>query len=57
MICTEAWSQQGCDIPDINIVVQWKLPVIFQNPVQCAGRAARGRGRPGLAVLNVERTA
>ncbi|KAH9913599.1 P-loop containing nucleoside triphosphate hydrolase protein, partial [Fomitopsis serialis] len=56
MICTEA-AGMGCDIPDIDVVVQWKLPVTFSNFVQRAGRAARGRGRHGLAVLIVERTA
>ena len=48
---------QGCNIPDIDIVVQWKLPKTFSNWVQRAGRAARGKGRSGLAVLLVEPSA
>ncbi|KAH9836597.1 P-loop containing nucleoside triphosphate hydrolase protein [Rhodofomes roseus] len=56
MVCTEA-AGMGCDIADIDVVVQWKLPGTFSNFVQRAGRAARGRGRQGLAVLIVERTA
>ncbi|KAH9842930.1 P-loop containing nucleoside triphosphate hydrolase protein [Rhodofomes roseus] len=56
LVCTEA-AGMGCDIPDIDIVVQWKLPATFSNFIQRAGRAARGRGRRGLAVLIVERSA
>ncbi|KAJ3479948.1 hypothetical protein NLI96_g8696 [Meripilus lineatus] len=56
MVCTEA-AGMGCDIPDIDIVVQWKLPRTFSNWIQRAGRAARGRGRTGLAILLVERSA
>lgn len=37
--------------------MQWKLPAKFSHFIQRAGRAARGRGRTGLAVLLVERTA
>ncbi len=48
---------QGCNIPDIDRVVQWKLPATFSNWIQRAGRAARGRGRTGLAVLLVEKSA
>ncbi|KAH9915831.1 P-loop containing nucleoside triphosphate hydrolase protein, partial [Fomitopsis serialis] len=56
MVCTEA-AGMGCDIPDIDVVVQWKLPSTFSNFIQRAGRVARGRGRTGLAVLIVERSA
>ncbi|KAH9912363.1 P-loop containing nucleoside triphosphate hydrolase protein [Fomitopsis serialis] len=56
LVCTEA-AGMGCDIPDIDIVVQWKLPSTFSNFIQRAGRVARGRGRTGLAVLIVERSA
>ena len=38
-------------------VVQWKLPQTFSHWIQRAGRAARGQGRSGLAVLLVERSA
>ena len=48
---------QGCNIPDIDIVVQWKLPSSISSFVQRAGRAARGHGRTGLAVLLVEKSA
>ncbi|KAF6759687.1 P-loop containing nucleoside triphosphate hydrolase protein [Ephemerocybe angulata] len=47
------YREAGCNIPDIDIVVQWKLPASF---VQRAGRAARGSGRTGLAVLLVEKS-
>jgi superfamily II DNA helicase RecQ len=48
---------QGCDIPDIDFVVQWKAPASTSSWVQRAGRAARAPGREGLAVLLVEKTA
>jgi len=38
-------------------VVQWKLPSSVSSFVQRAGRAARGYGRTGLAVLLVEKSA
>lgn len=37
--------------------MQWKLPSTISSFVQRAGRAARGAGRTGLAVLLVERSA
>lgn len=37
--------------------MQWKLTKTFSNWIQRAGRAARGRGRTGLAVLLVEPSA
>lgn len=39
------------------VVVQWKLPPTLSSFVQRAGRAARGLGRSGLAVLLVEKAA
>lgn len=48
---------QGCDIPDVDIVVQWKAPENLSSWVQRAGRAARGDGRQGLAVMIVEKSA
>lgn len=48
---------QGCNIPDIDIVVQWKLTTSVSAFVQRAGRAARAAGRTGLAVLLVEKSA
>ncbi|KZV63276.1 P-loop containing nucleoside triphosphate hydrolase protein [Peniophora sp. CONT] len=56
MICTDA-AGMGCNIPDIDVVVQWKLPGKLSSFVQRAGRAARGPGRIGLAVLLVEPSA
>ncbi|KAJ3555921.1 hypothetical protein NM688_g2307 [Phlebia brevispora] len=56
MVCTDA-AGMGCNILDIDIVVQWKLPDKFSQWIQRAGRVARGRGRRGLAVLLVERSA
>ncbi|KAI0690245.1 P-loop containing nucleoside triphosphate hydrolase protein, partial [Cerioporus squamosus] len=56
LVCTDA-AGMGCNIPDIDRVVQWKLPATFSNFIQRAGRAARGRGRKGLAVLLVEKSA
>ncbi|KZP10162.1 P-loop containing nucleoside triphosphate hydrolase protein [Athelia psychrophila] len=47
----------GCNIPDIDFVVQWKLPASTSTFVQRAGRAARGRDRTGWAVLLVEPSA
>ncbi|KAJ6484651.1 P-loop containing nucleoside triphosphate hydrolase protein [Mycena sanguinolenta] len=47
----------GCNIPDIDFVVQWKLPGSVSVFVQRVGRVARGPGRSGLAVLLVEPTA
>lgn len=37
-------------------MVQWKLPTTVSSFVQRAGRAARGSGRTGIAVLLVEKT-
>jgi len=51
------WICQGCNIPDIDIVVQWKLPSTVSSFVQRAGRVARGYGGSGLAVLLVEKSA
>ncbi|GLB44259.1 putative atp-dependent dna helicase [Lyophyllum shimeji] len=56
LICTDA-AGMGCNIPDIDIVVQWKLPTNVSSFVQRAGRAARAAGRVGLAVLLVEKSA
>lgn len=36
--------------------MQWKLPTTLSSFVQRAGRAARGEGRTGLAVLLVEKS-
>lgn len=41
----------------VDLVVQWKLPASISAFIQRAGRAARGHGREGLAVLLVEPSA
>ncbi|KAJ6557142.1 P-loop containing nucleoside triphosphate hydrolase protein [Mycena sp. CBHHK59/15] len=56
LVCTDA-AGMGCDIPDIKLVVQWKLPKNLSSWVQRAGRVARARGATGMAVLLVEKTA
>ncbi|OJT02274.1 hypothetical protein TRAPUB_7190, partial [Trametes pubescens] len=56
LVCTDA-AGMGCNLPDIDRVVQWKLPATFSNFIQRAGRAARGRDRHGLAVLLAEKSA
>lgn len=57
LVNTNISIYQGCNIPDIDIVVQWKLPATVSSFVQRAGRAGRGKGRTGLAVLLVEKSA
>jgi superfamily II DNA helicase RecQ len=73
LVCTDAagmvsiqdkgWTQensnihQGCNIPDIDVVVQWKLPASMSIFIQRAGRAGRARGSQGLAILLVEPSA
>ncbi|TFY59898.1 hypothetical protein EVJ58_g5478 [Rhodofomes roseus] len=56
LVCTDA-AGMGCNVPDVDRVVQWKLPKTFSNFIQRAGRAARGRGRKGIAILLVEQSA
>ncbi|KAF9537319.1 hypothetical protein CPC08DRAFT_809291 [Agrocybe pediades] len=56
LICTDA-AGMGCNIPNIDVVVQWKLPTCVSSFVQRAGRAARDATRTGIAVLLVEKSA
>ncbi|KAJ7911261.1 P-loop containing nucleoside triphosphate hydrolase protein [Mycena leptocephala] len=56
LVSTDA-AGMGCDLSDVDIVIQWKAPKNMSSLVQRAGRAARGRGREGLALMLVERTA
>ncbi|KAJ7038353.1 P-loop containing nucleoside triphosphate hydrolase protein [Mycena alexandri] len=56
LVCTDA-AGMGCNIPDIDVVVQWKLPASMSLFVQRAGRAARASGRTGVAILLVEPSA
>ncbi|KAJ2990544.1 hypothetical protein NUW54_g8438 [Trametes sanguinea] len=48
---------KGCNISDVDLVVQWKLPSTLSSFIQRAGRAARAPSRHGMAVLLVERSA
>ncbi|KAH9914558.1 P-loop containing nucleoside triphosphate hydrolase protein [Fomitopsis serialis] len=56
LVCTDA-AGMGCNVPDVDVVVQWKLPATLSNFIQRAGRAARARNRTGIAILLVERSA
>ncbi|KAJ7264139.1 P-loop containing nucleoside triphosphate hydrolase protein [Mycena rebaudengoi] len=51
LVCTDAAGMMS------TLSVQWKMPANMSAWVQRAGRAARGRGRQGLAVMLVEKTA
>ncbi|KAJ7873029.1 hypothetical protein B0H13DRAFT_1633633 [Mycena leptocephala] len=56
LVCTDAAGME-CDIPNIELVVQWKLPQNLSSWIQRAGRAARGPGMQGMAVMLVEKSA
>ncbi|KAE9385324.1 P-loop containing nucleoside triphosphate hydrolase protein [Gymnopus androsaceus JB14] len=56
LICTDA-AGMGCNLPDVDVVVQWRLPETISSFVQRAGRAARAPNRRGLAILLVEKSA
>lgn len=45
---------QGIDIPDVEIVVQWKVPIDLNTLMQRFGRAARNTSLTGVAVLIAE---
>jgi superfamily II DNA/RNA helicase len=47
---------QGMDISNIKIVVQWKAPSDLSTLWQRFGRAARGVGEEGVAILIVQNT-
>ena len=49
-------NQKGCNIPDVDVVVQWKLPSSVSTFIQRAGRAGHDPKRTGLAVLLVEKS-
>ncbi|KAI0741660.1 P-loop containing nucleoside triphosphate hydrolase protein [Daedaleopsis nitida] len=53
LFCTDAFGM-GIDIPDIELVVQWRLTCNLDSLWQRFGRAARGSGREAIAVLFVE---
>ncbi|TRM55678.1 P-loop containing nucleoside triphosphate hydrolase protein, partial [Schizophyllum amplum] len=56
LVCTDA-AGMGCDIPDVDTVLQWKAPRTLSAWIQRAGRAARGAGRFGIAIMLVEKAA
>ncbi|KAI0763973.1 P-loop containing nucleoside triphosphate hydrolase protein [Trametes elegans] len=56
LVCTDA-AGMGCNVRDVDLVVQWRLPSTLSNFIQRAGRAARDPSRSGIAVLLVERSA
>ncbi|KAF7352556.1 ATP-dependent DNA helicase Q-like 3 [Mycena venus] len=56
LVCTDA-AGMGCDIPNVELVVQWKLPKNLSSWIQRAGRAARGPVMQGMAVMLVEKSA
>ncbi|KAB5587900.1 hypothetical protein CTheo_8658 [Ceratobasidium theobromae] len=55
LVCTDA-AGMGCDIPDIDVVVQWRI-TFLSALIQCWGRAGRGPGRTGLGILLFEPSA
>ncbi|KAJ7915110.1 P-loop containing nucleoside triphosphate hydrolase protein [Mycena leptocephala] len=56
LICTDAAGMR-VDIPDTELVVQWKIAKNLSSGVQRAGRAARARGATGMTVMFVEKSA
>ncbi|KAF7338756.1 ATP-dependent DNA helicase Q-like 3 [Mycena sanguinolenta] len=56
LVCTDA-AGMGCDIPNVELVVQWKAAQNLSSWIQRAGRAARGPGTWGIAVMLVEKSA
>ncbi|KAK6984117.1 hypothetical protein R3P38DRAFT_2576560 [Favolaschia claudopus] len=56
LVCTDA-AGMGCDLPNIALVVQWKVPQTVSAWIQRAGRAARRQGMLGLAVMLAEKAA
>jgi superfamily II DNA/RNA helicase len=43
------------DLPDVEIVVQWKATCDLCTLWQHFGRVARGQGKEGVAILLVEK--
>lgn len=50
-----AHSTQGLDLPDIQVVVQWKVPASLNTIWQRFGRGARAEGTEADAVLIAEK--
>ncbi|KAJ3476192.1 hypothetical protein NLI96_g11327 [Meripilus lineatus] len=53
LYCTDSFGM-GIDIADIEIVVQWRMTCDLNTLWQRFGRAARGMGSIGIAILLVE---
>ncbi|CDO74559.1 hypothetical protein BN946_scf184632.g16 [Trametes cinnabarina] len=53
LYCTDSFGM-GVDIPDVDIVVQWKTTCDLDSLWQRFGRAARGPGTNAVAVLLAE---
>ncbi|KAI0309162.1 hypothetical protein OF83DRAFT_1045589, partial [Amylostereum chailletii] len=45
---------QGIDIPDIQVIIQWKLTCNMDTLWQRFGRAARDPSLEGIAIVFVE---
>ncbi|EDR00269.1 uncharacterized protein LACBIDRAFT_314468 [Laccaria bicolor S238N-H82] len=56
LVCTDA-AGMGCNIPDVDSIVQWKAPSNLSSWVQRVGQAAWAAGGEGLAVMIVEKSA
>ncbi|KAF8152273.1 P-loop containing nucleoside triphosphate hydrolase protein, partial [Crassisporium funariophilum] len=54
LCCTDAFGM-GMDLPNIEIVVQWKATADLCTLWQRFGRAARGNGKTGTAILLVKK--
>ncbi|KAH6891607.1 P-loop containing nucleoside triphosphate hydrolase protein [Coprinopsis sp. MPI-PUGE-AT-0042] len=54
LFCTDAFGM-GMDIPDVDIVIQWKATCDMCMLWQRFGRVARGWGCTGVAILLVEK--
>ncbi|OJT09442.1 hypothetical protein TRAPUB_13660 [Trametes pubescens] len=53
LYCTDSFGM-GVDIPDVELIVQWKLTCDIDSLWQRIGRAARGPGTEAVAVVLVE---
>ncbi|KAI0331424.1 P-loop containing nucleoside triphosphate hydrolase protein, partial [Cubamyces sp. BRFM 1775] len=53
LYCTDAFGM-GVDIPDVEVVVQWRVSCDMNSLWQRFGRAARGPGTKAVAILFAE---
>ncbi|KAF8205370.1 P-loop containing nucleoside triphosphate hydrolase protein [Mycena galopus ATCC 62051] len=56
LVCTNT-AGMGCNIPDIELIVHWKIPQNLSLWVQWAGRMAHRPGTNRMAVMLVEKSA